>query len=983
MTTSPESLFAQFRAHGDPQALGAVFDRTSPQLLSLALHLCGNPADAEDALQATFVTAIARVHSWDASRPLLPWLFGILNLQCKKLGERRARRREAPLPHPELLLDDGSPVAANERRELVGKLREHIDRMPQEQRQVLLLQLEHGLSPAEVAEVLGVPPGTVRMRLHRAVKALRGSMPAGLFTLLLAALPTRGLAAVRAAVLREVTTGGGAVLAKKTAVALAAFVVMAVGWLALAPFGSRAEPELPVAAATVAAVEQSGSAKPSAPTTEPRQQRDLVPTPESIAAGEAEASSGTLHIRCLYRGSGAPLLNLPLRVCPVRGDVDPESSLATAVTGADGTCTVNDLPTGPVSVETIGGLAESSAVRAQQVTEVTLTFDPDQMTMITVRGRVVHGDGRSAGGATIVAASQGRRHTQPIGRADSRGWFEVRMASRFLLVGARLAGFAPSASRATDDSAEIELVLPGPGATIAGVVIDPQGLPVADATVEIGGPREGTQWRTRGGWLEEAPAAQHLRTDALGRFVASDLPAQEIGVSITADSFAPFHAYANPRAGETLPLRCELACGRVVIGHIVDESGTPVAGAYATLGDAYRKADDDGRFGFRDLPAGPLWLRVEGPQLVPATFERAAEATGDWQIVVHRRRPFLLRLVDENGAPLVGWRVELRSADSQSTITASTGLARVMETDAGLGSLWLAPPGSLQAIMPWPLPPQLVPEVEATIVVPTSRQPTAQLRGAVLAPDGAPLIDGMLEVRGADDSYLYRQRLQAGRFHFEQVPAGDWVIEVHRAGRGSAGGRFWVRGLRPGEVRDLGALQLPAEGTLSLRVVLADGSEPRDPAVFLFDAEEQEHPAPPRDGRPHAWPAGRYRWLVMQQDSRWQGGRCEVRAGQSTNLEIVLQPAVRRYLEFPMPVPAWGAPERVDYVLYAPDGSAYDRGDFDPRTELPLRYMPPLWPGAWRLELTTNDGQRFAGSFELATMAPSRDPIRVAVQPAR
>ena len=93
--------------------------------------------------------------------------------------------------------------------------------------------------------------------------------------------------------------------------------------------------------------------------------------------------------------------------------------------------------------------------------------------------------------------------------------------------------------------------------------------------------------------------------------------------------------------------------------------------------------------------------------------------------------------------------------------------------------------------------------------------------------------------------------------------------------------------------------------------------------------------------------------------------------------------AVRRYLEFPMPVPAWGAPERVDYVLYAPDGSAYDRGDFDPRTELPLRYMPPLWPGAWRLELTTNDGQRFAGSFELATMAPSRDPIRVAVQPAR
>lgn len=983
MNDSLEQLFARFRTTGDPQSLGAVFDGTSRHLLALALHLCGNPADAEDALQATFVTAIARAQAWDIDRPLLPWLFGILNMQCKKIGERRVRRREAELPQPELLLGDGSPVTTNERRELVGRLREHIDRLPHEQRQVLLLQLEHGLAPAEVAEVLGVPPGTVRMRLHRAVKTLRGWMPAGLVAVLLAAMPTRGLAAVRAAVLGEATVCAGVGITKKAAIAVAAIVLLAIGWAALAPFGLRAEPDLPPSSVAAINAAESGITAGDAAAREPQQARELASATVSLPADPHETTTGALHIRCSYRGSGAPIPNLPLRVCSVRGDVDPESALAGAVTAADGTCTVRSLPPGPVCVESIGGLTASVAVRAQEVTNLKLTVDPEQAPPITVRGRVVHSDGRPAAGATIVVLPQGRRNAQPIGNADSRGWFEVHLAGRFLLVGARLAGHAPSASRGADGRSEIELVLPGPGATVAGLVVDAVGRPVPDATITIGDPRTGTQWVTQGGWLEEAPPAQRHRTDVNGRFTVSDLPTQEIGISITANSFAPFLGFVHPRAGESLRLRCELSPGRALMGRLVDESGAPVAGARATLGDSYRVTDQQGRFGFLDIAAGPLWLRVDAPQIVPATFERVADATGDWELVVHRRRTLVLRFVDENGAPLVGWRVELRAADAQTTTTTPEGVAQVPEAEGGVQSLWLAPPGSLQAFLSWPLPAQLEPGVEATIVVPTARQPTCQLIGSVVGPDGAPLTDAVLEVRDTADGYLYRRKAEAGRFQFDRIPAGSWVIEVHRSGRGSAGGRFVVRDLQPREVRDLGALQMPPEGTLSSRVVLADGSEPHDASVFLFDAEEQEHPAPPRDGQPHPWPAGTYRWQVLQQDSRWQSGSCEVRAGQHTHLEIVLLPAVRRRLEFPFPVPEWGAPERVDYELRAPDGSVYDRGDFDPHAELPFRTMPPLWPGSWRLELTTHEGMRFAGSFELTTMTPSRDPIRVAVRSAR
>ena len=75
----------------------------------------------------------------------------------------------------------------------------------------LLLQLQHGLQPAEIADVLGIAPGTVRMRIHRGLAALRKALPAGLAFGALALFPERGLAAVRAYYewmpIRELPTG--------------------------------------------------------------------------------------------------------------------------------------------------------------------------------------------------------------------------------------------------------------------------------------------------------------------------------------------------------------------------------------------------------------------------------------------------------------------------------------------------------------------------------------------------------------------------------------------------------------------------------------------------------------------------------------------------------------------------------------------------------------------------------------------------------
>ncbi|HMQ22115.1 MAG TPA: RNA polymerase sigma factor, partial [Planctomycetota bacterium] len=207
--------FLRFRDHGDLAALGAVFDEVAPKLLGLALHLCGQAADAEDLVQRSFVVAIEKAASFDATRAVGRWLTGILTKEAQNLRRQRERRVEAGARiDPRAVEPDcvgASDAAATiEARELVEILRTRVDALPEEQRQVLLLQVQHGLSPVEIAEALGLAPGTVRMRLHRGLRALRKLLPQGLAPSLPVLFEGRGLARVREAVLaagrREVAT---------------------------------------------------------------------------------------------------------------------------------------------------------------------------------------------------------------------------------------------------------------------------------------------------------------------------------------------------------------------------------------------------------------------------------------------------------------------------------------------------------------------------------------------------------------------------------------------------------------------------------------------------------------------------------------------------------------------------------------------------------------------------------------------------------
>lgn len=151
MGTTEDRLFERWCRQSDADALGELFDLASPGLLRLAIHLVGEPSEAEDLVQSTFLAAIEQRASVDSHRPVLPWLTAVLSRKAAD-SKRRARREldlEGLLKSP---AEDAS--VPTERRELSGELAKAIDALDEPYRQVMILRLRHGLSPADIAHVL-------------------------------------------------------------------------------------------------------------------------------------------------------------------------------------------------------------------------------------------------------------------------------------------------------------------------------------------------------------------------------------------------------------------------------------------------------------------------------------------------------------------------------------------------------------------------------------------------------------------------------------------------------------------------------------------------------------------------------------------------------------------------------------------------------------------------------------------------------------
>jgi RNA polymerase sigma-70 factor (ECF subfamily) len=166
---------------GEGRLYGELVTRYQRRLYWSCLRLLADPDEAEDAVQEAFVRAYAHLREFDSSQRFYTWIFSIArNLCLNRLRSRRLwrlmsfSRHEAPAEPRAAEQAD----AQAEARELAEALSGCLQALPRDQRECFELRHAEEFSYQEIADVLGVPIGTVMSRLSRARVRMRACLEA-------------------------------------------------------------------------------------------------------------------------------------------------------------------------------------------------------------------------------------------------------------------------------------------------------------------------------------------------------------------------------------------------------------------------------------------------------------------------------------------------------------------------------------------------------------------------------------------------------------------------------------------------------------------------------------------------------------------------------------------------------------------------------------------------------------------------------------
>ncbi len=165
---------------GRRDAFGELVSRYQARLYNAAIRLVDSPEDAADVVQDAFLNAFQSLRSFKGDAEFFTWLYRIAFNAAISLKRRRrvvvsldsvgsTETSLEPSDHSE----SARTGASLERTEEESLLHAAISRLSGEHREVLLMKDIEGLKYEEIAEVLGVPIGTIRSRLHRARLELR------------------------------------------------------------------------------------------------------------------------------------------------------------------------------------------------------------------------------------------------------------------------------------------------------------------------------------------------------------------------------------------------------------------------------------------------------------------------------------------------------------------------------------------------------------------------------------------------------------------------------------------------------------------------------------------------------------------------------------------------------------------------------------------------------------------------------------------
>jgi RNA polymerase sigma-70 factor (ECF subfamily) len=176
-----EQLLAEYR-QGDRNSFAQLMARYQRELYHFLVRFLGDRAAAEDVFQETFLQVHQSAEQFDLSRRFRPWLFTIAANKARDLIRSQARRPTNPLQASISPGDDDSgefidlmqstaamPDDSMQREELQALVKKTVMHMPEHLREILLLSYFHQFPYKQIGDILDIPLGTVKSRLHAAV----------------------------------------------------------------------------------------------------------------------------------------------------------------------------------------------------------------------------------------------------------------------------------------------------------------------------------------------------------------------------------------------------------------------------------------------------------------------------------------------------------------------------------------------------------------------------------------------------------------------------------------------------------------------------------------------------------------------------------------------------------------------------------------------------------------------------------------------
>jgi len=822
---------------GRSAAFERLVQRYLPMVHALACAHAGD-ADAEDVAQEAFLLAYHKLNTLREPRKFAGWLATITRNVARRAAQKRAR--EVPLEDAAAAEQTVDPAV--EQRELAALLREHLDRMEDEQREVLLLYYFAGRTLPEIARILDISQDAAAKRLQRARQALGEQL---LGEVAKADLPRPDFDGRRRVIMAAIVAAPAAwqAAAATAAVSISAKLLVGAAVVSATAVGTVFGPALWKEHAP-----QPVSSEPSAAVTESARAdaEDASGRPET--ATDAEQPLDTRTGPGIVRGRVVDAAGNP--VAGVQGFVElvdwdpPEPPPAKPFrrygeTDADGYAELRDLPLGPYGIIVWKGSQADAAMfflsERYPVEEESLVLKPT----LPLSGRVLDPNGAPVTGACVfphrymLAPDEQLPHemTYPARQqTDTEGRFSfphLPPGSMQFLVEA--AGFPATVSPYIVSGASDAVITLAHGGRVEGrVVREDTGAAVPNVAIH---------------WCADTERRRTFRVeaDAEGRFLTDPLAPVAHTVTIDDPALVPVDPEfaITPAAGKTLKADIPVRLGAMVFGKVtIRETGEPVVEARISLQSekirAYRhtKTDASGSYIFHGLQPGHWELILNMPEgyaygpgsLQEQRFILTGGAEVEHNFSIQQGVSLLGRVVDARGVGVAGAEIRTENRYDYSCYisdarTGPGGRFRIPgappNTTTELYAFTREQRSYVQRVEMGPLGSE---PLEIVIEMPDCARITGSVSMA-----GVSLIERLqyrhqLRLKSADEripSRIESSADMAGAFNLRGIPPGEYELFLKALG-GHAECLVTTLRLEPGQQVDLGRIGCADLGGLAL-----------------------------------------------------------------------------------------------------------------------------------------------------------------------